>query len=171
MLEIDDIQHFLIARPPALAARYEFLTFRHAAGGRAWLTGILDKVGTANAIASRPLDSRWITVAVTWNGLRALGITEASLATFPEEFKQGMAARASILGATGANAPSRWVGGMASPDLHAIAILFARDVAERERCRQEHARYLSQCEGVEALVVGSRGHTAVRLCSRTLWLP
>lgn len=151
MLEIDDIQHFLIARPPALAARYEFLTFRHAAGGRAWLTGILDKVGTANAIASRPLDSRWITVAVTWNGLRALGITEASLATFPEEFKQGMAARASILGATGANAPSRWVGGMASPDLHAIAILFARDVAERERCRQEHARYLSQCEGVEAL--------------------
>ena len=33
MLEFDDIQHFLIARPPALAARYEFLTFRHAAGG------------------------------------------------------------------------------------------------------------------------------------------
>lgn len=43
------------------------------------------------------------------------------------------------------------MGGLASPDLHAIAILFARDVAERERCRQEHARYLSQCEGVEAL--------------------
>ncbi|MGC1835289.1 MAG: hypothetical protein WA714_19680 [Candidatus Acidiferrales bacterium] len=151
MLEFDDIQHFLIARPPALAARYEFLTFRHAAGGRAWLNGILNKVGTASAIGSNALDSRWITVAVTWNGLRALGVSEASLATFPEEFKQGMAARATILGATGANAPSRWVGGLASPDLHAIAILFARDVAERERCRQEHARYLSQCEGVEAL--------------------
>ena len=26
-LELDDIQHFLMARPPALAARYEFLTF------------------------------------------------------------------------------------------------------------------------------------------------
>jgi deferrochelatase/peroxidase EfeB len=151
VLEFDDIQHFLIARPPALAARYEFLTFRHAAGGRAWLTGILDKVGTAGAVGSSALDSRWITVAVTWNGLRALGVTEASLVTFPEEFRQGMAARASILGTTGANDPSHWVGGMASPTLHAIAILFARDVAERERCKQEHAQYLSQCNGVELL--------------------
>ena len=60
--------------------------------------------------------------------------TEASLATFPEEFRQGMAARAAILGNTGANHPDHWVGGLASPDLHAIVILFARDVAERERC-------------------------------------
>jgi Dyp-type peroxidase family len=62
-----------------------------------------------------------------------------------------MAARATIIGTTGANDPSHWVGGLASPDLHAIAILFARDVAERERCRQEHDRHLSQCPGVEVL--------------------
>ncbi|MFY9729874.1 MAG: hypothetical protein WAK24_04655, partial [Candidatus Acidiferrales bacterium] len=68
MLELDDIQHFLIARPPALAARYEFLTFRHPEGGRAWLTGLIDKVGTASAIGSGALDSRWVTVAFTWNG-------------------------------------------------------------------------------------------------------
>ncbi|HEY1924432.1 MAG TPA: hypothetical protein VGG58_04215, partial [Candidatus Acidoferrum sp.] len=61
MLEFEDIQHFLIARPPALAARYEFLTFRRPEGGRAWLTGLLDKVGTAKAIGSTPLDSRWVT--------------------------------------------------------------------------------------------------------------
>ena len=35
--------------------------------------------------------SSWVTVAFTWNGLRALGVNEASLATFPEEFRQGMA--------------------------------------------------------------------------------
>ena len=63
---------------------------------------------------------------------------EASLATFPEEFRQGMVARAEILGDTGANHPDHWVGGLASPDLHAIVILFARDVAERERCGREH---------------------------------
>ena len=151
MLEFDDIQHFLIARPPALAARYEFLTFRHAAGGRAWLSGVLNKVGTASAVGSSALDARWVTVALTWNGLRALGVAEESLATFPAEFRQGMAARATIIGTTGANDPSHWVGGLASPDLHAIAILFARDVAERERCRQEHGRHLSQCPGVEVL--------------------
>ena len=32
MLELDDIQHFLLTRTPALAARYEFLTFRQPAG-------------------------------------------------------------------------------------------------------------------------------------------
>ena len=46
-LEFDDIQHFLMARPPALAARYEFLTFQSAQAGRAWLAGLIDKVGTA----------------------------------------------------------------------------------------------------------------------------
>src|SRR5262249_35404426 len=44
-----------------------------------------------------------------------------------------------------------WVGGLASPDLHAIVILFARDVAERERCVREHQEYASQFPGVEAL--------------------
>jgi len=151
VLELADIQHFLMSRPPARAARYEFLTFRSAAGGRAWLTGLIDKVGTAKAVGSSVVDSRWITIAFTWNGLRALGLDDASLATFPEEFRQGMAARADILGTTGTNHPDHWVGGLASPELHAIAILFARDIAERERCRQEHERYIAELEGVELL--------------------
>jgi deferrochelatase/peroxidase EfeB len=150
-LELKDIQHFLMSRPPARAARYEFLTFRSAARGRAWLTGLIDKVGTAKAVGSNLVDSRWVTIGFTWNGLRALGVEEASLATFPEEFRQGMAARAEILGTTGANYPDHWVGGLASPDLHAIAILFARDVAERERCRREHECYLVEYGGVELL--------------------
>ncbi len=45
MLELDDIQHFLLTRPRALAARYGFLTFRQADHGRAWLSGIIDQVG------------------------------------------------------------------------------------------------------------------------------
>jgi deferrochelatase/peroxidase EfeB len=150
-LDFDDIQHFLISRPPARAARYEFLTFANGTGGRAWLTGLIDKVGTASGVGSSLPDSRWVTVGFTWDGLRVLGVAEASLATFPEEFRQGMAARAGILGTTGANHPDHWVGGLASTNLHAIAILFARDVAERERCRQEHATYLKQCDGVELL--------------------
>ena len=140
-----------MARPPALAARYEFLTFQHAKAGRAWLAGLIDKVGTAKGVESRILDSRWVTIGLTWNGLSALGVAEAKLATFPEEFRQGMAARADILGITGANQPDHWVGRLSSPNLHAIAILFARDVAERERCQQEHANYLKQCDGVELL--------------------
>jgi Dyp-type peroxidase family len=112
---------------------------------------MLDKVGTAQKVGCNEPDSRWVTIAFTWNGLRALGVNESSLATFPEEFRQGMAARAEILGTTGANHPDHWVGGLASPDLHAIVVLFARNIAERERCKIEHQQYLSRCAGVETL--------------------
>ena len=136
MLEREDIQHILLARTPALTGRYEFLSFRDAGGGRAWLSALLEKVqSAAEVLASVDEDKRWVTIAFTWNGLRALGVDEASLATFPDEFKQGMVARAEMLGDVGENHPDNWVGGLASPDLHAIAILFARDAAERDRCR------------------------------------
>ncbi|HEY2118637.1 MAG TPA: hypothetical protein VGH37_05585, partial [Candidatus Acidoferrum sp.] len=151
MLVFDDIQHLLISRPPAFTGRYEFLTFRQPVGGQAWLAGLIDKVGTAKTAPPGNVDSRWVSIAFTWNGLQALGVSQASLATFPEEFRQGMAARAEILGMTGANHSNHWMGGMASPDLHAIAILYARNVSERERCKEEHQKYLSQCAGVEVL--------------------
>ena len=103
-------------------------------------TGLLPTVqSAAEARASMDGTRRWVTVGFTWNGLRALGVEEASsLDTFPEEFKQGMVARAEILGDTGANHPDHWVGGLASPDLHAIAILFARDDAEHVRASRAH---------------------------------
>ena len=64
MLELDDIQHFLLARPRALAARYGFLTFRQPTAGRAWLAGIIEKVGTGQVVGSSgAIDSRWVTVA------------------------------------------------------------------------------------------------------------
>lgn len=151
MLELEDIQHFLLTRTPALAARYDFLSFRTPDAGRRWLSGLVEKVGTGKSVGAASPDARWVTLAFTWNGLRALGVDEFSLATFPEEFRQGMAARAEVLGMTSANHPDNWVGGLANPALHAIAILFARDVPERDRCKHEHDRYLSVIGGVEAL--------------------
>ncbi len=152
MLAFDDIQHILLTRAPALTGRYEFLSFRDPAGGRSWLAAILDKVQSAAAMqASVGTDRRWVTVAFTCNGLRALGVDEASLATFPDEFRQGMVARAQILGDDGANHPDNWVGGLASPDLHAIVILFARDAADRERSRAEHEKLIARCDGVTVL--------------------
>src|SRR5205814_93694 len=128
-------------RVPALTGRYEFLSFRNPTGGRAWLSGIREKVQSAAEVrASAERDKRWVTVAFTWNGLRALGVDEAALTTFPEEFRQGMAARAEILGDTGANHPDNWVDRTASPDLHAIVILFSRKDAERGRCVAEHEK-------------------------------
>ena len=107
MLEFDDIQHLLLTRAPALTARYEFLSFRDGAGGRAWVSAIKETIHSAASMrAAVDDDKRWVTAAFTWNGLRALGLDEASLASFPEEFKQGMAARAEMLGDTGRTPPN-----------------------------------------------------------------
>ena len=38
--------------------------------------------------------------------------------------------------------PARWVGGLASPDLHALLLLFAQDPAERARRVEEHRSLL-----------------------------
>ena len=153
MLELDDIQHFLLERPRALAARYDFLSFTTPDAGRAWLASMVDKVSSARAVRDAPTSrARWVTIAFTWSGLRALGIDDAFLASFPDEFRQGMAARAAIIGATGANHPGHWADGLADPALHAIAISFGHDVAERERSTEEHARLLAkQGSGVKVL--------------------
>jgi hypothetical protein len=152
MLELEDIQHFLMMRPYAIAARYEFLTFAQVTGGHTWLRGMVDRVGTAQGVkAGGDTETKWITIGFTWNGLRALGVDEASLATFPEEFREGMAARAEVLGDVGPNHPSQWVDGLATPDLHAIVILFARDTAQRDQSADAHRSFLGQCEGVKVL--------------------
>ncbi|HUH70762.1 MAG TPA: peroxidase [Mycobacterium sp.] len=152
MLDLDNIQHILVTRTPAMTGRYEFLSFGDPAGGRTWLGELVEKVQSA-ADARKTMDSqdRWITLAFTWNGLRALGVSEDSLATFPDAFREGMAARADILGDTGANHPSNWVGGLADEDLHAIAILFARNDTEHQRCIAVHADLVARCPGVRVL--------------------
>jgi Dyp-type peroxidase family len=62
-----------------------------------------------------------------------------------------MAARADILGDTGSNNPRNWVGGLAGGELHAIAILFARNDAEHQRCTAVHAEHVARCPGVRVL--------------------
>ncbi len=59
---------------------------------------------------SESLDRTPITLAFSFSGLRKLNIDEDTLASFPEPFKEGMAARARRLGDVGRNAPENWEG-------------------------------------------------------------
>ena len=58
----------------------------------------------------RPTRARdaWITVAFTYQGLKALGVPQDSLDSFAPEFRQGMAARAAELGDVGESSPGNW---------------------------------------------------------------
>ena len=152
MLELEDVQHYLLTRPHATIAQYNFMTFKTAEAGRKWVNALMDIVGTAKSVMNASdSDMRWVSLAFTFNGLRKLGLDEASLASFPEPFRQGMAARSAMLGDTGINHPDNWEDNITSEDLHAVVILFARDKNERERCIQKHDEYLKDCPGVEVL--------------------
>jgi hypothetical protein len=152
MLELDDIQHYLLTRPHATVAVYNFVTFKKAESGRQWLKTITEIVGNAEQVMKAdPGDMRWVSLAFTFEGLRKLGVDEASLATFPEPFRMGMVARASIFGDTGANHPDHWEDDITNPDLHAVIILFAKDKEERERCVKKHEKYLQAHPDVEVI--------------------
>jgi len=152
MLELEDVQHYLLTRPHATIAQYNFITFCNAESGRKWVKDLSDIVGNAKTVmAASETDMRWVSLAFTFNGLRKLGLNEESLSTFPEPFRQGMAARAAMLGDTGINHPDNWEDKITSDDLHAVVILFAKDQTEKDRCIKTHDEYLKNNPGVEVL--------------------
>lgn len=66
-----------------------------------------------------------LNVGLTHAGLIALGLPSSSLASFPEEFAAGAAARADRIGDTGKSDPAQWKGRLAGTDLHILLFLFA----------------------------------------------
>ena len=55
-----------------------------------------------------------------------------SLATFPSEFQQGMAARADYIGDVGESAPENWEAPLGSKDVHVVVAALARDTSLME---------------------------------------
>ena len=77
-------------------------------------------------------------IGFTFQGLRALGVPAASLATFPGEFSEGMAARALKLGDIGPSAPEHWAAPFSTPAIvHLVATIHADEVAELDRVEQQ----------------------------------
>lgn len=94
---------------------------------------------TATEPNPRDAGMEWcLNVALTFQGLRALGLPDSSLATFPPEFREGMVARAARLGDVGASAPEHWVPGLAAADrVHVIVTVHARHRGELDRVTHE----------------------------------
>ena len=118
---------------------YLFLRFNDAEGGRKWVADMIPQIATG---ARWPKDDQgktikpdhMINIGLSCYGLGALGMPEASQATFPHEFRQGIAHpdRQRILGDTGENAPVNWeVGGDNAADVHAIIVVLAVSEAKR----------------------------------------
>ena len=78
-----------------------------------------------------------LNLGVTYAGLRALGLPESSLESFPTAFSGFSPARAAALGDTGESAPETWADGLAwsggqPPPAHLLLTLFAQEAEALE---------------------------------------
>ena len=97
-VELDDIQATVLRyRPEPYYGTHTMLHVDDAQAGRELLQRLTPHVDSAAEWWQAGED--WISVAVTYPGLVALGLPEDSLQSFPEAFRVGMAARADKLGA------------------------------------------------------------------------
>ncbi len=137
-LEIADMQG-LVARAygSRRAARYLLLGVTEPTAARRWLGSVVDDVATA---ADRPDNAPCLNLALSWTGMRALGLPPDALATFPRPIQEGMvtAHRSRILGDDGANKPGSWRwGSPTKPEIHLVVMLYAADGPALDA---EHAR-------------------------------
>ena len=80
-------------------------------------------------------------IALTYEGLRALGAPNELLATFPTEFIEGMTSRALKLGDFGSSAPANWPAPFDKPArLHIVASIYADDAAHLDRVQAQVAQ-------------------------------
>jgi Dyp-type peroxidase family len=87
------------------------LAFDNPAAGAAllaWLDGAEGRLTSGSAPHQPAAGEVLRNIALTAAGLRTLGLDEDTLALWPEAFRQGMAARAGLLGDLRHNHPQRW---------------------------------------------------------------
>jgi len=106
-VELDDIQATVLRyRPEPYYGTHVMLHVEDAQAGREFVQRLTPHIDSAAEWWQA--GEAWISVAITYTGLVALGLPEDSLRSFPEAFRVGMAARADKLGDYGLNDPQNW---------------------------------------------------------------
>jgi Dyp-type peroxidase family len=150
-LEMDDIQSgALHHRPAPYVGRFVFLRVDDRHAGRALLRRLLPAV-KGGLPSAAPNQDAWAAVAFTYQGLRALGVPQESLDSFPLEFRQGMAARADVLGDVGESDPAQWEPPFGTPDLHIALSGLSNDAARLEKALERARAAYQEAPGVEVI--------------------
>jgi deferrochelatase/peroxidase EfeB len=124
-VELDDIQGLVrFAYKNLTEAVFLLLQVRDAVAARAWLA----QVAPADAVSRIPPPSTAVQIALTSQGLRALGIDSDTINAFSSEFVAGMAgdsSRSRRLGDLGSSDPSQWQWGAGDRLPDAAVLLYA----------------------------------------------
>jgi deferrochelatase/peroxidase EfeB len=127
------VRHLILEVPERAAAQKFFAA--SVEGGNADVPGI-----TSETPWSQKPDVCF-NIGLTYEGLRALGTSDESLATFPTEFIEGMTSRALKLGDFGSSAPASWPAPFDKPArVHIVASIYADDAAHLDRVQAQVAQ-------------------------------
>ncbi|PRY50145.1 Dyp-type peroxidase family [Geodermatophilus tzadiensis] len=130
MLDLADVQGVVLRGYAMPHARHLLLQVDSPSAGRRLLGSLVDgSPGRPQVTTGAPWTEKpecCLNLSVTAGGLRALGVSEESLATFPGEFTAGAVARAERVGDVGPSAPARWLPVFRDPGLHLVVSLFGR---------------------------------------------
>jgi Dyp-type peroxidase family len=151
VLELDDIQGGVLRpRPTPYQATYVIFRIDDREAGRELMRRLSNVVASA-AHPTSPAGDTWVSAALSFQGLKALGVSRTSLESFPLEFQQGMAARAKVLGDTGESSPENWEKPLGSDDVHIVVTAIAPDAEHLEAALEGARKTYQELPGVTAI--------------------
>lgn len=151
VLELNDIQSGVLRpRPNPYAATYILLRIDDYKAGRE-LMQLLSSVVTSAASPTSPLADTWVSVALSYQGLKALGVPQDSLDSFSWEFRQGMAARYKELGDIGVSSPENWEKPLGTNEVHVVIVAVAPDAERLEKALEPARNSYKKLSGITAI--------------------
>ena len=151
VLELDDIQSGLLRpRPTPYEATYVLLRIDERKAGQELMRRLSAVVASA-AHPETPGRDTWVSVALTFQGLKALGVPPASLETFSPQFRSGMAARAKMLGDIGESSPEHWEKPLGSRDVHVAVTALSPNSNQLEAAIERARQTYRELPGIAAL--------------------
>ncbi|SKA02431.1 Dyp-type peroxidase family [Consotaella salsifontis] len=149
-LELDDIQALILrSRPEPYVGIHAMLHVDEAEGGRDLVRRLARHVPAASDWTEER--DAWMGVALSHAGLRALGLPETALKSFPLAFRQGMAERAEQLRDFGENAPETWEEAFKPGNCHIALTIYARDDEALDRTIERAMEEYDRSHGVTLL--------------------
>jgi Dyp-type peroxidase family len=134
-IDLADVQGNVLRGYTYPCAAYLFLRIDDNMQARALMRRMLPLVASAEPWPDGAPPPTALHVAFTYAGLAQLDLAPAVLASFPEAFRDGMAARAERLGDRGPSAPEHWEDGLGTGAAHVLVTVDAVDEEQLEAAR------------------------------------
>lgn len=151
-LELHEIQATVLRpRPAPYFGTHVLLRVDDARSGREVLRRLTPHVDSAaNWWQAR---RTWLSIAISYAGLQAIGLPQDALQSFPEAFRIGMAARAQQLGDVGISDPRNWEASFRAGQAHIGVSAFSDSEENHQRALTIAREQYEGRSGVTALAL------------------